>query len=253
MTTDDNYEPTDMKLAITGKGGVGKSTLSAAIAQEIAADRELVAIDGDPDMNLASTLGIEQPAPITKETSLIEDRAGSSGGLLQMQPEVSDVLEDYSVPFGAAGRLITIGPPEGGGTGCMCPENNFIRALVNQALDANDVVMDMEAGIEHLGRGTADDMDAMIVVIEPSRASIETAHQIQSLANDIGIAEIYGLLNKVRDEDEAELVREQTDIPILETFGYDEAVAAAGLKGTSPVEESDALRTVASDVIDAVS
>ncbi|QSG06168.1 ArsA-related P-loop ATPase [Halapricum desulfuricans] len=242
-----------MKLAITGKGGVGKSTLSAAIAQHIADEREVIAIDGDPDMNLAGTLDIEQPAPITRETSLIEDRAGSSGGLLQMQPEVEDVLKDYSVPFGAAGRLVTIGPPEGGGTGCMCPENNFIRALVNQALDADDVIMDMEAGIEHLGRGTADDMDAMIVVIEPSRASIETAHQIQSLATDIGIDEIYGFLNKVRDEGEAELVREQADIPIIETFGYDEDVAAAGLQGTSPVEESEALRAVAVDVIDAIS
>jgi CO dehydrogenase maturation factor len=242
-----------MKVAITGKGGVGKSTLSAAIARKLADERRMIAIDGDPDMNLAGALGIDQPDPITRETDLIEDRAGSSGGLIQMRPEVEDVLQDKSETFGEAGRLVTIGPPEGGGTGCMCPENNFIRALVNEALDYDDVIMDMEAGIEHLGRGTADDMDAMVVVIEPSQASVDTAHQIQSLAEDIGIENIYAFLNKVRDETEADLIREQLDIPIIETFGYDDDVARAGLEGTSPVDSSPALRETARAVLDSIS
>lgn len=241
-----------MKVAITGKGGVGKSTLSAAIARKLADERRMIAIDGDPDMNLAGALGIDQPAPITRETDLIEDRAGSSGGLIQMQPEVEDVLDSKSETFGKSGRLVTIGPPEGGGTGCMCPENNFIRSLVNEALDYDDVIMDMEAGIEHLGRGTADDMDAMVVVIEPSQASVDTAHQIQSLAEDIGIENIYAFLNKVRDETEADLIREQLDIPIIETFGYDDDVARAGLEGTSPVDSSPALRETARSVLDSI-
>ncbi|QSG16219.1 AAA family ATPase [Halapricum desulfuricans] len=241
-----------MKVAITGKGGVGKSTLSAAVAREIADERRMIAIDGDPDMNLASALGIDQPDPITQETDLIEDRAGSSGGLIQLRPEVTDVLESKSVAFGERGRLVTIGPPEAGGTGCMCPENNFIRSLVNQALDYDDVVMDMEAGIEHLGRGTADDVDAMIVVVEPSQASIETAHQIQTLADDIGIDATYAFLNKVRDESEAELIEDQLALPIVETFGYDDDIASAGLEGVSPVEASPALRATARDVLDSV-
>lgn len=182
----------------------------------------------------------------------IEDRAGSSGGLIQMQPEVEDVLEDKSETFGENGRLITIGPPEGGGTGCMCPENNFIRSLVNEALDYDDVLMDMEAGIEHLGRGTADDMDAMVVVIEPSQASVDTAHEIQSLAEDIGIENISAFINKVRDEAETDLVREQLDIPVVQTFGYDEDVARAGLEGTSPVDASPALRETARAVVDSI-
>ncbi|MGM0399647.1 MAG: AAA family ATPase [Halobacteriota archaeon] len=239
-----------MKLAITGKGGVGKSTLAAALARSIAEERPLMAIDGDPDMNLASTLGVEQPSPITRENDLIEDRAGSSGGLIQMQPDVEDVLEDHSAAFGAAGRLITIGPPEGGGTGCMCPENNFIRALVTQALDYDDVVMDMEAGIEHLGRGTADDMDAMVVVIEPSRASIDTAHQIRSLANDVGIEHVFAFINRIREPAEAEMIREHLELPVIGTFEYDQDVAAAGLRGTSPVDASPALREVADTLLD---
>jgi CO dehydrogenase maturation factor len=241
-----------MKLALTGKGGVGKSTLAAAIARHLAADRPTMAIDGDPDMNLAGSLGIDQPSPITRETDLIEDRAGSSGGLLNLQPDVADVLESHSARFGESGRLVTIGPPDGGGTGCMCPENNFIRSLVTQALDYDDVVMDMEAGIEHLGRGTADDMDAMLVVVEPSQTSVQTAHNIQSLAADLGIDEVHGFVNKVRSETEVETVRDLLDLPVVGTFGYDERVAAAGLDGASPVDASQALRETAADVVDVI-
>jgi CO dehydrogenase maturation factor len=241
-----------MKLALTGKGGVGKSTLAAALARSIAADRPVMAIDADPDMNLAGALGVEQPPPITRETELIEDRTGSSGGLVQMQPEVEDVLRTYATAFGTAGRLVTIGPPEGGGTGCMCPENNFIRTLVTEALDYENVIMDMEAGIEHLGRGTAGDMDAMIVIVEPSLAAIDTAHQIRSLAEDVGIDDVFAFSNRVRNSTEATMIHKQLELPILGRLDYDGDVATAGLEGSSPVDASPALRSTARELLDSV-
>ena len=241
-----------MKLAITGKGGVGKTTLAAALARSLSADRSLIAIDADPDMNLAGALGVERPPPITRETDLIEDRTGSSGGLVRMQPKVEDVLQDYATPFGSDGRLLTIGPPEAGGTGCMCPENNFIRTLITEALDHENVLMDMEAGIEHLGRGTADDMDAMIVVVEPSQASLDTAHQIQALAADIGIESVFAFSNRVRNPTESAVIDDQLELPLIGHFGYDEDVAKAGLEGTSPVDASQALQSTAREVLDSL-
>lgn len=240
------------KLAVTGKGGVGKTTLAAAISRTLATERELIAVDGDPDMNLAEAIGIEQPDPITQEAELVEERAGGSGGLVKMRPPVDDVLDTHSTAFGASGRLITIGPPGGGGTGCMCAENNFIRTLLGEVLDGDAVVMDMEAGIEHLGRGTARDVDAMVVVVEPTRAAVDTAHQVRSLAADVGVDDVSAVVNKVRTEEEAAVIRDALDLPVLHTVPYDEDVAVAGLRGTSPVEASAGLRAAARSIVDAV-
>lgn len=237
-----------LRIAVTGKGGVGKSTLSAALATRLAGEGEVVAVDADPDMNLAATIGCEQPPAITRERELVEDRAGTGGGLIRLSPDVEDVFESHSSAFGAGGRLVTIGAPEAANTGCMCPENNFVRSLIRSALDADYAVLDMEAGIEHLGRGTAEGVDAMLVVVGPSRSAIETAEGIRELAAEMGVDEVYAVVNGVR-EGEADAVRAALSLPVLETIPYDEDVAAAALAGTPPVEASERLETAAERVI----
>lgn len=235
-----------VRIAVTGKGGVGKTTLSAAIARHLAAHGDVVAIDADPDMNLASAIGVEAPPPVTGERELIEERAGG-GGLVSLTPEVRDVLDSHSTEFGPGGRLLTIGAPAVANGGCMCPENSFVRSLVSTALSEDNVVMDMEAGIEHLGRGTADSVDAMVVVVEPSRASIETAARIADLAEDLGIETVRAVVNKTRED--GATVRDALGIPVAATLPYDEAIATAGLAGSSPVLESEALGVVAAEVV----
>jgi len=236
-----------VRVAVTGKGGVGKTTLAAAIARELVADTDVTAVDADPDMNLASTLDVPEPDPVTDQQDLIEDRAGTGGGLIRLTPEVTDVLESKSTPFGETGRLLTIGAPTAANTGCMCPENSFVRSLVSSALDEDYVVMDMEAGVEHLGRGTVESVDALVIVVEPSQSSIDTASRIGELADDLGIEEVRAVVNKTRGN--ADVVRESIDVPVVATLPYDEDVAAAGLAGESPVESSSRLREAAADVV----
>lgn len=244
------HEPeTTVRIAVTGKGGVGKTTLSAAIARHLAAHGETVAIDADPDMNLATALGVPAPPPITAERELIEERAGG-GGLVSLTPDVADVLDSHSQSFGDAGRLLTIGAPTGGKTGCMCPENSVVRSLVGSAFGDDYVVMDMEAGIEHLGRGTAESVDAMLVVVEPSLASIETAERIESLAADLDVDSVFAVINQVRSD--ADVIEERLSLPVVTTIPYDESIAAAGLSGESPVMASESLRIAAAEAIGAV-
>ncbi|MFB6109857.1 MAG: AAA family ATPase [Halodesulfurarchaeum sp.] len=238
-----------LKAAITGKGGVGKTTLAAAVARHLAAHHDVVALDADPDMNLAQTLGVTEPRPITRERELIQERAGNSGGLISLTPEVRDVIETHSTPFGAGGQLLTIGAPAGANSGCMCPENSFVRSLVSSALAEDYVVMDMEAGVEHLGRGTAESVDAMIVVVEPSRASIQTANRIRGLAGELGIDAVRAVVNKASGN--ATEVREVLDIPVIATLPYDEDIATASLAGNPPVEASERLQETAASVISA--
>lgn len=236
------------RIAVTGKGGVGKTTLSAAIAQRLAAEHEVIAIDADPDMNLAGTLGVEAPAPITEQQDLIEERAGTGGGLIRLSPDVDDVFETHATRFGENGRLLTIGAPAGANTGCMCPENSFIRSFVSSALDEAFVVMDMEAGVEHLGRGTADSVDVLFVVVEPSQSSIETANRIRGLADEIGIDSVRAVLNKTRGN--ADVVAAALDIPVAFELPYDDGIASAGLRGESPVSSSEILREAAAKMVE---
>lgn len=236
-----------LRVAITGKGGVGKTTLAGALANRLAEDGSVIAIDGDPDMNLARAIGIDDPPAITAERELIEERTGD-GGLISLTPEVGDILDSHSTSFGEDGRLLTIGAPGGGDTGCMCSENAFIRSLLSSSLADGPVVMDTEAGIEHLGRGTAGDVDAILVVVEPSLASIETAHRIEELAEDLGIDGIYAILNKTQGE--RDMIEDHLGLPIIAELPYDSAIAEAGMRGESAIDMSDQLNHVVDSVLE---
>ena len=206
------------KIAISGKGGVGKSTLAAAMSLLLARrGTKVLAVDADPDANLAACLGMTEDAqkaivPISRQIALIEERTGAKvkqyGQMFKLNPEVSDIADNYAVTHSGV-SLLVLGAIEKGGSGCACPENVLIRALVSDLVLHNDqaLIMDMEAGIEHLGRGTARGVDAMVVVVEPGQRSIDSAHRIIAMADDIGLKNIKFVLNKVASSGDEDFVR----------------------------------------------
>jgi CO dehydrogenase maturation factor len=242
-----------MKIAVTGKGGVGKTTMAAALCFAFAEKGcKVVAIDADPDANLASALGIPvvmHPAPISALADLIEERTGAkpgtSGGLFRLNPRVDDLPEKLWVEHNGI-RLMVMGSVKKGGGGCVCPESVLLKSLVQHLiLYRNEVVvMDMEAGVEHLGRATAQAVNHFIVVLEPGMRSIETARQIKKLAHDIGIRSVYGIGNKIRRQSDRDFFREAaSDIPILAYIPYDEAIIEADLSRNSIWQEGAAVVT----------
>jgi CO dehydrogenase maturation factor len=232
-----------MKIAITGKGGVGKTTLAGTLARLLARDgMDVLAIDADPDMNLASALGIEEPpAPLTAYEDLIDERAGGPAGMFKLNPKVDDVVERFGVLGPDGVRMLVMGTVDRGGSGCMCPASSFLRALLRHVVfkESSVVIMDMEAGIEHLGRGTTKGIDLMIVVVEPGARSLETAERIKRLGTDIGIERFAAVINKVgKGEIEAvDKKLEELGIPVLGVVPYDGLLVKADLARRSPVDE----------------
>lgn len=234
-----------MKIAITGKGGVGKTTLSGTLARlYAAAGRPVLAIDADPDANLAAAVGIPPDrmagvTPLSAMDDLIEERTGARPGTqapyFKLNPRVSDLPDTLSVAH-AGVRVMVMGTVTTGGGGCICPENVMLRSLVRHLLlERNEVViLDMVAGIEHLGRATADAVDAFIVVVEPGQRSVQTAHTIRRLAADIGIRRIYVVGNKVRSAEEQAFIEQATaDLPLLGVIHYQTDVIDADRKGVA--------------------
>ena len=232
-----------MKIAISGKGGVGKTTLAALLAQTYAdAGRDVLAVDADPSPCLAGALGFPddlraQLRPISEMDALIEERTGAKpgtvGGFFTLNPRVDDIPERFAIPHRGV-RLLEMGAVDIGGSGCICPESAMLKTLFTHLLFRKDdvLILDMYAGVEHLGRATVDFVDAMLVVVEPTRRSLGTAAQIKKLANDIGLTRLWLVGNKVRDEEEAAFLREQTPgIPVIGTLPADLAVQEADRLG----------------------
>lgn len=237
-----------MKIAISGKGGVGK-TLLASLLSKIFAESgySVLAIDADTNSNLAATLGFphaEEITPISEMRELIEERTGAGVGqaapLFKLNPKVDDLPENYSVKYDGV-KLMVMGQIKRGGTGCYCPENALLQALVTHLLVARNevVILDMEAGIEHLGRATAKAVDKLIIVVEPGRRSVETAFRIRKLAQDIGLRNIAVVGNKLRSQSEREFLL--SELPGFEFLGfipYDEAIVDADLAHLPVLEAS---------------
>ena len=231
------------KLAITGKGGVGKTTLAALLAYLYASEgRTVLAIDADPNANLAAALGVppelaRQITPIAEMKELIAERTGTTpgtfGGFFKMNPRVDDIPQRFSVTHRGV-KLLVMGTVDRGGSGCVCPESVMLKTLVTYLLlgKGDVLIMDMEAGIEHLGRGTAGAVDAFIVVVEPGQRSTQTAHTIKRLAADIGLTKVYIVGNKVRNERDRAFIAEQ--LPgetILGYLPYSPAAIESDLQG----------------------
>lgn len=249
-----------MKLAITGKGGVGKTTLTALLAQAYAdAGRDVLAVDADPSPCLAGALGFPDElrarlSPISEMDELIEERTGAKkgtiGGFFTLNPRVDDIPERFSVIHRNV-RLLEMGSVDTGGRGCICPEAAMLKTLFTHLMfrDEDVLLMDMYAGVEHLGRATVDFVDAMIIVVEPTRRSLGTAAQIKKLANDIGLDRLYLVGNKVRNEDEAKFLESETSgLPVLGFLPADMKVQEADRLGIPVYDHVPELKSATEEI-----
>jgi len=252
-----------VKLAISGKGGVGKTTLAANLARLWASEgRRVIAIDADPDANLAAALGADERSAascvaLSELDDLIEERTGvrpGRGGMFRMNPDVSDVVDTCGVSVEGV-TLLRMGTVERGGTGCMCSEGVFLKAFVDHLLLERDeiAILDMEAGIEHLGRGTAEAVDAFVVVVEPGMRSVQTAHVVRRLAADIGVREVVAVANRVRGADDLAYLREALGaMELLGALPDSDAVRAADRAGRSPYREDPTFDAAVREIADAL-
>jgi len=242
-----------MKIAISGKGGVGKTILASLLSQTfVESGYSVLAIDADPDANLAATLGFpntDKITPISEMKEVVEERTGTRPGqaapYFKLNPKVDDLPEKYAIEHNGI-RLMVMGRIKKGGSGCYCPENALLRALLAHLLIARNevVILDMEAGIEHLGRGTARAVDKLIVVVEPGRRSVETAYKIDKLAKDIGLHNIVLVANKLRSQSEREFL--VSSLPSFEFLGfipYDQALVDADLSNLPLLDSSQQIIT----------
>ena len=204
-----------MKIAVTGKGGVGKTTVSALLSRALkSSGHSVVAIDCDPDSNLLACMGYPHPEsvkPLVELHDLIEEKMGvkpgTTGGMFRLNPFVEDIPDRYAIDMDGI-RVLVAGAVKKGGAGCYCPENSLIRALISHLLveETTDLVLDMEAGVEHLSRGTIRAVDHLLIVVEPGRRSVETAFRVRDLAVDLGIRHCSVIGNKIRsDRDKSSL------------------------------------------------
>lgn len=240
-----------MKLAISGKGGVGKSTLAAALALLMAkCGRRVLAIDADPNSSLAGSLGVsveKQKAivPISQQISLIEERTGAKvkqyGQMFKINPEVSDIADKCATVHNGI-ALLVLGAVKQGGSGCACPENVFIRSLVADLVLLKDdaLIMDMEAGVEHLGRATASGVDLMLIVVEPGQRSIDCAKKVVQMAGEIGLKRYAFVLNKINSTDDEKFVRNALgEDKVIGVIPYSEQLRLADRNGKSVLDSLD--------------
>lgn len=240
-----------MKIAVTGKGGVGKTTIAATLARLYALEgKRVFAADADPDANLALALGFTEEeadaiVPISAMKKMIIERTGvnEQNTLFKLNPRVEDIPESYSREYEGV-KLLVLGTVETAGGGCICPENVILKQLIsNLVLFRNEVViLDMEAGLEHLGRGTTQGMDQFIVVIEPGARSIQTYRNVKRLAKDLQVPRVGVIANKIRDQKDEDFIRSKiTNDELLGLIHYNPEVLDADRNGISPFDCSKGL------------
>ncbi|PIE64797.1 MAG: carbon monoxide dehydrogenase [Desulfobacterales bacterium] len=236
-----------LKIAVGGKGGVGKTTITSLLARSLAADKKnkVIAIDADPVANLAAGLGIDESSPITPISALkdlIAERTGAEpgtmGGFFTINPKVDDIPDRFSRERDGV-KLLVMGTVQSGGSGCICPESTILKALMTHLVLYREeiVVMDMEAGVEHLGRASSGSVDALIIVVNPGARSRVAADQIRKLGTDIGIERIVVLANRVTGKEDEELIRSSlSDYQIIGYIPEHEEIAVADRKGIRPFD-----------------
>ena len=243
-----------MKIAVSGKGGVGKSTVSGTLARQFAAGGyRVIAVDADPDANLAQYIGVpKEPlaelTPLVEMDALIEERTGSKkgqiGGFFKLNPKVDDIPDKYSILHKGV-RFLQLGHVKSGGSGCYCPESALLRSLMSHLLvyDKDVVILDMEAGVEHLSRGTARSVDLMLIVVEPAPASLQAAKIISELAKDLDIENVAVVGNKIRSDRDKEIIKSKlSDFRLIGFLPYDPDTVEAEFNGMAPADTDSQLK-----------
>lgn len=240
-----------MKIAVTGKGGVGKTTVSALLSYLYASEgKKVIAVDADPDANLAAALGVSKDdvnkiRPIAELTELIEERTGSrpgsSGGIFKINPKVDDIPEGFGLTRDNI-TLLIMGKSKFASSGCYCPEHALLRRLLKHLIVERDevVIVDMEAGIEHLTRGTAEGVDAFIVVVEPGQRSIQTATAVKGLAEGLGVKRVFVIANKVRNEDDIAFIKKElSDMKFIGSMSFNDSIMESDIQGIPSYKASE--------------
>jgi CO dehydrogenase maturation factor len=249
------------KIAVSSKGGVGKTTWAALLAGAYAKRGDKVlAIDADPSPCLANALGLppdlaDEIEPISEMEDLIYERTGAqkgtTGGYFKLNPRVDDIPDRFGATYKGI-RLLQLGHVEKGGSGCICPESTLLKALVTYLLlgRRDVVILDMYAGTEHLGRGTAQAVDAFMIVVEPSARSLSTAKQMEQLARDLHIEHLYLLANRIRNDDDRRYIADHGPVlPLLGELPEDPAVLEADRMGVPVYEHAPQLLREAERVV----
>lgn len=252
-----------MKIAVSGKGGVGKTLVAGTLARMFAKDGfKVLAIDNDSAMNLSYTLGLDegtknQIVPIKEMKSMIEERTlvdGAGSGVYNINPKVSDIPDKFKVSGPDGLQLLVLGGIEEPASGCLCPENALIKTLLYNLFVKRDevIIVDFEAGIEHLGRGTAKGIDVMLVVTEPSQKSLDLCNKIIDLSKKLGVINIFLIANKLIDESQKEILNKRIKdwgVPLYHSIPFDPEIGKADLNGESPIDfnqESQAIQAIKS-------
>ena len=252
-----------MKVAITGKGGVGKTTLAGVMARILAEEgKKVLAIDADIDANLASAIGfspeeMSKLVPLAQMTPLVEERTsskkGTFGGMFTLNPRVDDIPDTYSVTHKGV-RLLVLGGVLSGGSGCFCPENMLLKNLISHLFVSHDetVIVDMEAGLEHLSRGSTGYVDVFIVVVEPGLRSFGTARQIKRMANELGIKDVYVVGNKVSGPEDKRIIEENLtgDFQIFGYLSLNPKIMEADRLGVSPYDLDGVIKKEVKVIVD---
>ncbi|MFW9925645.1 MAG: AAA family ATPase [Candidatus Thorarchaeota archaeon] len=241
-----------MKIAVAGKGGVGKTTVAGTIARLLGRDGlRILAVDADPSYTLWSALGIPADVahkiiPLTENEPLVEERLQIEGGgsykqFFKLNPRVDDLAEKFAIEGPDNVSLLVAGTVEIGGSGCMCPSATLLKSLMRHLILGTDeaFVMDMDAGIENLGRGTTKGMDALVVVAEPGRRSLDILGKIKKLAQDIDVGRVLAVGNKAVTPEDAKMIEEwvkREGIPLLGIVPLDETIKEADRKGVAPID-----------------